>query len=313
MTTIKNRLTVLVAAGTLAALLAWASDSGAQDTGYQHIKYAPAQFDIRRDFDAFVVSFDDKDDDDGDNKPDLLRVPEWVAQEIREFDGECVRTGERPSWTTDRGLYASGVAPNDASYAGSGFDRGHMAAKFLAARISLDADKKTHTVLNAVPQMPRFNSSIWQDLEAHTGAWAQAYGRVWVIQGPVFDTKRQSRPRWTRYLHWVGDADKGERAVAVPDALFKIVVREDQSPDGNEAEVAALAFLYPQLGPWYYKAKSELPDRNFRHERFLTTIGEIEELTGLSFPKLSRLKNRLSQELWPVSEEQFIPPCGRGE
>ena len=306
-----RQFTVLAVAGTLAALLAWASQGAAQDTKYEHTKYAPEEFDIRRDFEAFVVSFDDKDDDDGDKSPDLLRVPEWVAQEIKRFDGACVRTGNRPSWTTDRGLYASGVAPNDSSYAGSGFDRGHMAAKVLAARISLDADKKTHTVLNAVPQMPRFNSFIWQDLEARTGAWAQAYERIWVIQGPVFDTKRQSRPRWTRYLHWVGDTDKGERAVAVPDALFKIVVREDRSSDGAEPEVVALAFIYPQLGPWYHKAKSELPARSFRHDRFLTTIGEIEELTGLSFPKLKSLKEQLPQELWPVSEEQFIAPCDK--
>ena len=278
---------------------------------FDHDRYAPDSTDIRRTFDAFVVSFDSKDDDDGDGTPDLLKVPEWVAQEIQRFEGQCVETGERPSWTTDRDLYTSGVAPNDASYAGSGYDRGHMAAKLLAARVSVDADKKTHTVLNAVPQLPRFNSFIWQDLEELTGAWAQAYGKVWVIQGPVFDTKRQSRPRWTKYLHWIGDAEKGEAMVAVPDALFKIVVREEHGVEGEEVEVRALAFLYPQLGPWYHLAKSETPDRDYRHERFLVTIGEIEELTGLSFPKLNGLKNTLSWALWPASDNQFVPPCER--
>ncbi len=296
----------MFAVGITSIVLLWSAHTHAQDIvsddEYDHEKFAP-EVEIRRTFDAFVVSFDSKDDDDGDRNPDLLRVPNWVAQEIRKFDGACVKTGDRTSWTTDYNLHKSGVAPKDSSYAGSGFDRGHMAAKLLAARISLDADKETFTLLNAVPQMPRFNSFIWKDLEAHTGAWAQEYGRVWVIQGPVFDTKRQRRPCWTRYLHWIGDTDKGEYAVAVPDALFKIVVRYD----GNE--VKTLAFLYPQLGPWYHKAKSELPNRDYAHERFLTTIGEIEELTGLSFPKLEALKNVLTQELWPVSEELFIPPC----
>lgn len=300
---------VLAVAGTAMVLLAWASYSFAQDTSYEHDRYIPEQVDIYRAYAAFVVSFDGKDDDDGDKNPDLLRVPEWVAQEIKRFDGACVRTGDPSSWITDPGLYKSGVAPKDSSYASSGFDRGYMAAKLLAARVSLDADKQTFTVLNAVPQMPRFNSYIWRDLEELTGAWAQEYERIWVIQGPVFDTKRQNRPRWTRYLHWVGDTENKERAVAVPDALFKVVVREDPSPDGAEPDVVALAFIYPQLGPWFHKAKSELPGRNFRHERFITTIGEIEELTGLSFPKLKDLKETLPQELWPVSENQFVPAC----
>ena len=299
-------------AGLVAGSACCAAGAGETRLGvYEHDRYAPAASDIRRAFDAFVVSFDSKDDDDGDGKPDLLRVPEWVAQEIRRFEGECVETGDRPSWTTDRDLYQSGVAPNDASYSGSGFDRGHMAAKQLAARISLDADEKTHTVLNAVPQLPRFNSFVWRDLEELTGAWAQEYGTVWVIQGPVFDSKRQGRPRWTRYLHWVGDADKGEAMVAVPDALFKIVVREEQAADGGEAEPVALAFLYPQLGPWYHLAKSETPEGDYRHDRFLVTIGEIEELTGLSFSKLKGLKHALGGALWPVSDDQLVPACAR--
>ena len=64
-------------------LLVWGSNSFAQDASYEHDRYIPDQVDICRDFEAFVVSFDDKDDDDGDNKPDLLRVPEWVAHEIK--------------------------------------------------------------------------------------------------------------------------------------------------------------------------------------------------------------------------------------
>lgn len=263
---------------------------------YDHERFAPEPVDIRRQSEAFVVSFDSKDDDDGDGKADLRRIPEWVAQEIRRFEGECINTRRRPSrWTTDRELYASGVAPNDASYSGSGFDRGHMAAKLLAARISLDADRKTHTVLNAVPQFRRFNQQIWRDLENHTGAWAQSYGRIWVIQGPVFysDTKPEN-------ARWIGDEVKGERLVAVPDALFKIVVRDAEPPGAVES----LAFLYPQLGPRYYAQRTE-----FEHERFLTTIAEIENLTGLDFPSLNSQRTRRAEGLWPTRQEEFLTGC----
>ena len=267
---------------------------------YDHKRFAPEPVDIWREFDAFVVSFDSKDDDDGDGIPDLRRIPEWVAQEIRRFEGECINTRRRPSrWTTDRDLYASGVAPNDASYSGSGFDRGHMAAKLLAARISLDADRRTHTVLNAVPQFRRFNQQIWRDLENHTGAWAQAYGRIWVVQGPVFYS--ETGPENAR---WIGDEDKGERPVAVPDALFKIVVRDSNSPGAVES----LAFLYPQLGPRYYAQRSA-----FEHERFLTTIAEIENLTGLDFPTLESQQTRRAEELWPTRQEDFLTGCAGSE
>ena len=39
-----------------------------------------------------------------------------------------------------------------------------------------------------------------------------------------------------------------------------------------------MAFLYPQLGPGYFG-----PSKDYRHARFLTTVDEIEALTGLDF------------------------------
>ena len=291
------RLTASLFAATVlcAAVLAQPSTSG-----YDHARFAPEPVDIRRESDAFVVSFDSKDDDDGDGKPDLRRVPEWVAQEIHRFEGECINTRKRPSrWTTDRALYAAGVAPNDASYAGSGFDRGHMAAKLLAARISLNADRNTHTVLNAVPQFRRFNQQIWRDLENHTGAWAQEHDRIWVIQGPVFYD--ETKPENAR---WIGNEDKGERRVAVPDALFKIVVRNGSSPGA----VDSLAFLYPQLGARYYARRTE-----FAHERFLTTVAEIERLTGLSFASLKSQRTQQAEEIWPAKQEDFLTGCAGSE
>lgn len=249
-------------------------DAAKAPPGYDHHKFAP-QEDILREFEGFTVSFDSKDDDNGDGVPDIWRIPEWVSQEIRRWEppeGDpsdlqlwCLDTGKRPSrWTSDRELVKAGTAPKDDSYRGSGFDRGHMAMKLLVERISQDAARKTHTMLNAVPQRGEFNRGIWQKLELLTGAWAQNYGRIWVIQGPVFGDKTPSG--------WIGD--EGEYSVAVPDALFKVVFRRDEETGQTEV----LAFLYPQVGPGYTGRHTE-----YRHERYLTTIREIEELTGLNF------------------------------
>ena len=277
--------------------------------GYEHDRFAP-EADISRVFHGFVVSFDSKDDDDGLSGGDLLRLPHWVSQELRRWEpvegaqvddaAWCLETlRDRPTWFTEKDLFDTGVAPNDASYRGSGFDRGHMAMKLLVERLGQDAAYNTHTVLNAIPQRPKFNRGIWQSLEYLTGAWAQNYGKVWVIQGPVFYEGKT--------LAWIGD--QGERKVAVPDAAFKVVVREKTDTERNAAEVQdrdvpeVLAFLYPQLGPGYFGSSKE-----YRHARFLTSVDEIEELTGLDF-RLSddsiiekRLERARATALWEPAE-----------
>lgn len=277
--------------------------------GYEHARFAPEP-DILKMFHGFAVSFDSKDDDDGEPGADLLRVPHWVAQELRrwepvaedrmEDDAWCLDTGRRPRWFTHANLFASGVAPNDDSYRNSGFDRGHMAMKLLVERLGQDAAYNTHTVLNAIPQRPKFNQGIWQDLEYLTGAWAQTYHRIWIIQGPVFYEGKA--------LAWIGD--EGERRVAVPDAAFKVVIRDktseekDRATNRDKEAPEVLAFLYPQLGPGYFGP----PRKDYRHERFLTTVDEIEQLTGLDF-NLSegeatekRVERRRATRLWEPSE-----------
>ena len=286
--------------------------------------------DILREFCGFTVSFDSKDDDDGDGKWDVLRVPHWVAQEVRRWeptgndrgDGAwCLDTlEERPRrWFTDPGLFASGVAPNDDSYRNSGFDPGHMATGLLVECLARDrkhrhAAYNTRTLLNAVPQRPKFNRCIWENLEYLTGAWAQEYGPVWIIQGPVFDPAGPP-------VAWIGD--EGERKVAVPDAVFKIVVRyktkeEKNRADGIDREMPeVLAFLYPQLGPEYFSFLLSCGDtRDYRHARFLTTVDEIEKLTGLDFRLPEILEGIRAAALWeprvvdPKNRELFLPGCG---
>lgn len=290
--------------------------------GYKHTKFAP-EADILRVFHGFAVSFDSKDDDDGKPGPDLLRVPHWVGQELRRWEPPaeerandkawCLDTlRRRPRWFTDPQLFASGVAPSDESYLGSGFDRGHMAMKLLVERLDQDAAYNTHTVLNAIPQRPEFNRGIWQNLEYLTGAWAQKYGTVWLIQGPVFYEGKT--------LAWIGD--EGERKIAVPDAAFKIIIRhkteeEKKNAASHDKEAPeVLAFLYPHLGPGYFG-----PSKDYRHARFLTTIDEIEKLTGLDFkpsenPTIEKkIERRRATALWapPIVDlkqrQLFISGC----
>ena len=223
-------------------------------------------------FHGFAVSFDSKDDDNGEPGADLLRLPHWVAQELRRWeplagdqaDDEawCLDTlKSRPTWFTDTDLFASGVAPNDDSYRNSGFDRGHMAMKLLVERLGRDAAFNTHTVLNAIPQRPKFNQGIWLNLEYLTGAWAQTYGTVWVIQGPVFYQGKT--------LAWIGD--EGERKNRGTGRSLQDRHprqdrrREEQGGGSGQGSPRGPSLPLPAVGAWILRDEEGLPARTVPH------------------------------------------------
>lgn len=257
---------------------------------YDHDHWKTEPRDVMRFFEAYTVSFDGDDDDDGDGIPDLRRVPEWVSYEIHTYPGKLPHFKRPASWFTDETLFRLGIAPEDAAYAFGktfrenfpssdelGYDRGHMCMKQIASRLGEAADWNTHTVLNACPQKHDFNAGIWLDLELRTEHWADAYGKIWVICGPFFEGKKVS--------HWLGE--EGELKVAIPDGFFKIVVRESG---------ACLAFLYSQ---------TDTNKGPYQQERHLVSVKAVEEKTGLRFfarmaePERSERILARPQVLWP--------------
>jgi DNA/RNA endonuclease G (NUC1) len=60
--------------------------------------------------------------------------------------------------------------------------------------------------------------------------------------------------------------------IAIPDALFKIVIKES----GNQSRPDVLAFIYPQTGRGYRRGP-------FDHTKYLKSVAEIEKRTGLVF------------------------------
>ena len=71
-------------------------------------------------------------------------------------------------------------------YAGSGYDRGHMAP---AADFTWSAQVMSESFFlsNMMPQNPGNNRGIWKYLEEQTRAIAQKQGDVFVITGTVYD------------------------------------------------------------------------------------------------------------------------------
>jgi len=234
------------------------------DRSYEHTKWGISPSDLIYEFAAYTTSFDS--DDEGV----LWGVPEWVAYEIKKKD-KRVEKYSRPKWMTDDKLNDKDKAPNDATYAVSGtkrikevsgsyrYVRGHMCPKSAADRISSAAGYNTHTILNAVPQLQWQNNGIWKSLESRVLELADQYNRVWVICGPVFFGRNPAV--------WLGQ--KGEVKAAVADAFYKIVIRESVGSAGVET----LSFVIPNVIP---KTKRDFSE-------YLTSIGRIEGLTGLTF------------------------------
>ncbi|MDD5597933.1 MAG: DNA/RNA non-specific endonuclease [Victivallaceae bacterium] len=240
---------------------------------YKHDRWVTQPRDLFFEFDAFVVSFDGPDDDDGDGKPDLWGIPEFVAYEIRRSDKKH-KLSKRPKWTTDEKLFKAGIAPDDKTYAVPGthklpevktdfrFVRGHMCPKSTAERVSTKAAIETHTLLNACPQLQSQNNGIWKELEQKCETMADQYGKVWIITGPVFFNKSPSM--------WLGQ--NIEKQAAIPDAFFKIIIWQEGD------KIIHQAYLIPNI---LVKPK---PIKSYQ-----TTIPRIESLTGLKFlTKLSK-------------------------
>lgn len=244
------------------------------------------EINYRREFRAYITVFDGEDDDNGDGLIDLLGVPHFVAYQIRRYEGVLPKGPKRPSsWITEETLWKAGIAPRDASYRYSvpfrknnpnWYVRGHLCMKQHAWRLGAAADWNTHTMLNSVPQRQDFNAGLWLDLEKLTAEWADAFGAVWIIAGPVFEP-RPNTPR-----AWLGEPEKGEIPVAIPDALFKIVIRESENPDRPDV----LAFIYPQ---------DVAKGKPYDHTPFMTTVDVIERKTGIDF--LTVLPDAIESEI----------------
>ncbi|MCH8862832.1 MAG: DNA/RNA non-specific endonuclease [Proteobacteria bacterium] len=156
--------------------------------------------------------------------------------------------------------------------------------------------------MNAVPQQRDFNQGDWLELEAFSGAAANKFGQVWVVTGPIFDDLSS--------LTLMGTA--GEIPVAVPDALFKILVKENSGSDVPDI----LAFIFPQPRTDYVKCSVS---HAYDNGRFLTSIAEIENRTGLEFfrnvkfknvPTRTAFKAATASELWTVESNFFGVGCG---
>lgn len=186
----------------------------------------------------------------------LTKTPEWVAYELTKDEtyGDAIREGKFFS-PDERVLLPQ---PDDYDYRGSGWTRGHLApaADF---RWSDEAMWDTFHFTNCCPQNQALNAGQWSTLEEKVRAWADKFGSVSVVTGPI-----------------VGDninGTIGESRVVVPDAFFKAICSGDQ----------AIAFVM------YNRKKNE------NMQKCAMSVDSLEELTGYDF--FSDLEDGLEERI----------------
>ena len=175
------------------------------------------------------------------------RNPNWVAYEL---------TGEEVEGREPRGSKfipdpeVIGRQAVDADYKHSGWDRGHLAPA-ADMKWSEQAMDESFYLSNISPQNGNLNRGVWKSIEELTRENAQKYGKILVVTGPVFTSKK-------------GLGSIGNNRVLIPNAFYKVLLAYDNGYTG-------IGFYCENIA-----GKKRL-------DSYTKSIDEIEEITGIDF------------------------------
>jgi endonuclease G len=170
----------------------------------------------------------------------------WVAYELTKE--ETNKVFERSNkFISDPQVKSVNAFNKD--YAGSGYDRGHLAP---AADMGWSATSMIESFYysNMSPQQPGFNRGIWKKLEELVRTWAIENKAVYVVTGPVLAK---------------GLSTIGNNKIAVPNYYYKVIL------DYKEPNIKGIGFILPNES-----SKSAL-------QNYAVSIDSVEKLTGIDF------------------------------
>lgn len=170
----------------------------------------------------------------------------WVAYKLtsKNLEKNVNRADER--FYPDDKVSTGSASPQD--YAGSGYDRGHLAP---AGDFTGNAKmmRETFVMSNMSPQHPLCNRETWRLLEERVRFWGEKKGDLYVVTGPVFKPNMPT----------IGKRNK----IAVPPAYYKIIF--------SYKEMRAIAFIVPNV------------NKKESYRQYQVSIREVEKETGLDF------------------------------
>lgn len=193
---------------------------------------------------------------------DNMKNPVWVAYRLGNMK-KAYTEANITKWERTRGFKVdvrTDAKVKHGDYTSSGYDRGHMAPNSaMMVQYGQMAQMETYFMSNICPQTPELNRGIWQKLEAKVRTEIsqddtknKEIHDVFVLTGPIFEDSPVA---------------KLESGVPIPSSFYKILVYGK----GYGSTLKAVAFKFPQ------KPTSD----SFLD--YVTTVDEIESLTGLNF------------------------------
>jgi len=187
---------------------------------------------------------------------------DWVAYELTKEEVQMDQ--ERCNcFKIDSRVNMASATAND--YRSSGFDRGHLSPS-ADNNLSEAANEESYLFSNISPQLSRFNSGIWANLEEWLRDQAIASDTLYVVTGPGF-------------INNLGSI--GNNEVTIPAYFYKILLKfEEDRPK-------TIAFLLPHIGS----------TGNFQD--YQVQVNSIESLTGIDFfPNLNNsIENRVEAQM----------------
>ncbi|MBB5217870.1 MAG: DNA/RNA non-specific endonuclease [Treponema sp.] len=177
-------------------------------------------------------------------------VAEWVSYTVTK-DELVKESGRTNDFREDESISTGSASPAD--YYRSGYDRGHLAPAADMAW-SRESMSESFYMSNMTPQTPAFNRKIWMYLESQVRIWAERYGEVTVVTGPVLDKKASEYKTI------------GENEVCVPEWFYKVLLVKTE-----EGNVETVGFLIPNEG-W-----------TGTFWDYAVTVDEVETRTSLDF------------------------------
>ena len=177
-------------------------------------------------------------------------IPDWVAYELTADETGGTESRGGIEFRMDPTLRGVTQAMRE-DYSGSGWTKGHLMPAADAA-FSTTTMGETFYFTNICPQDETLNAGDWAYLEKRVRQWANRYGHIWVVTGPIVGENRYGTI--------------GEREVVVPDSFFKALLIQKKN-----GSYSAIAFVMDNDDERYYLKDCYL------------TVDELETLTGFNF------------------------------
>ena len=145
------------------------------------------------------------------------RQPRWVAYRLKKED----LTHKFPRDNSFKRDDAVSNSPNEYDYAGTDFDRGHMAP---ADEMEYDSTimKDSFYMSNMSPQYAHVNRGVWRSVEDFVRRAADRFGEVLVVTGPIFADEGGpfgSIPMKNEKKK----IDTANGDIAVPESFYKVI------------------------------------------------------------------------------------------